>query len=178
MVTAPRGYGGGIFAIFDTAGTTLNNVTIVVNQANTDQQTGVVGGGLVAVNGATLVLRNTLLASNTVGSGGDDPDCAVAGGTVQSRGANLIEQVTANCVITGPTATNLTGSAPGVGPLADNGGPTRTHALLPGSLALEHGDGACAAVDQRGVPRPQNGRCDIGAYERRGRGLGSSRSSR
>ena len=53
-----------------------------------------------------------------------------------------------------------------VGPLADNGGPTLTHALLPGSFAINGGDNSgCPATDQRGVARPQGGTCDIGAYE-------------
>src|SRR5690606_8466333 len=45
--------------------------------------------------------------------------------------------------------------------------PTPTHALLPISLAVDHIASAdCAvAADQRGAPRPQNGLCDIGAYE-------------
>ena len=57
---------------------------------------------------------------------------------------------------------------PNLGPLADNGGPTETHALLPGSPAINtaHTQGA-PAVDQRGVPRPQprGGAADIGAFE-------------
>nr|BBJ47930.1 hypothetical protein SAVMC3_05590 [Streptomyces avermitilis] len=51
-----------------------------------------------------------------------------------------------------------------MGPLADNGGPTDTTALLPGSPALDAADG-CPATDQRGVARPQGTACDIGAYE-------------
>jgi hypothetical protein len=54
--------------------------------------------------------------------------------------------------------------------LADNGGPTKTHALKPGSPALNavpSGNARCTGADQRGVLRPQppGGSCDIGAFE-------------
>ncbi len=59
-----------------------------------------------------------------------------------------------------------------LGPLADNGGPTQTLALLPGSPAIDAGDDAlCPSTDQRGEIRPQDGnndglaKCDIGAFE-------------
>ena len=57
---------------------------------------------------------------------------------------------------------------PLIGPLANNGGPTQTHALLPGSPAVDRipAVGAnCPAIDQRGIARPQGLACDIGAYE-------------
>ncbi len=69
---------------------------------------------------------------------------------------------------------------PLLGPLADNGGPTLTHALLPGSPAIDavappdcgyddDGDPNTPdrplLTDQRGVSRPQGAGCDIGAYE-------------
>lgn len=53
-----------------------------------------------------------------------------------------------------------------LGPLTDNGGPTRTHALLPTSLARDHASQfGQVGVDQRGVLRPQAGLGDMGAYE-------------
>src|SRR5262249_23190196 len=62
---------------------------------------------------------------------------------------------------------------PKLGPLADNGGPTRTHALRRGSPALDSGDHSGAPdTDQRGVKRPRDGDgdglslVDIGAFER------------
>lgn len=57
-------------------------------------------------------------------------------------------------------------------PLADNGGPTLTHALLANSPAIDAGDNAaCPASDQRGLARPQGAACDIGAYEWNGQGV-------
>ena len=51
--------------------------------------------------------------------------------------------------------------------MQDNGGPTLTHALLPGSLAIDHipPEDCIVDADQRGVARPQGTGCDIGAYE-------------
>jgi hypothetical protein len=52
-----------------------------------------------------------------------------------------------------------------LGALADNGGPTMTQALLPGSAAIDAAAGDCPAADQRGIARPQAAACDAGAYE-------------
>jgi hypothetical protein len=52
--------------------------------------------------------------------------------------------------------------------LADNGGPTRTMALGPGSAAINQvaiGTPNCPGADQRGIGRPQGAACDIGAFE-------------
>ena len=90
-----------------------------------------------------------------------------------SRGYNLIQDAT-SCEIVGSFVGVITGTAPLLGPLQDNGGDTLTRALLAGSPALNAGNNAsCEAVDQRGIVRPQprhdfNGqraRCDIGAFE-------------
>src|SRR3970282_626777 len=64
----------------------------------------------------------------------------------------------------------LNSTPAGLGPLANNGGPPQTHALLAGSPAIDAGSPDCPppATDQRGVARPQGPACDIGAYERAG----------
>jgi hypothetical protein len=83
--------------------------------------------------------------------------------------------VTTGCSFAG-TATDQIGTAeapidPLLGPLANNGGPTFTHALLPGSPALDALTESCPVTDQRGVARPYDGDgdgvalCDIGAFE-------------
>jgi hypothetical protein len=66
---------------------------------------------------------------------------------------------------TGFGATDLSGGKLGLGKLADNGGPTKTIALMKGSRAIGHGDPDAVRVDQRGVKRDK--KPDIGAYERR-----------
>jgi len=73
----------------------------------------------------------------------------------------------------GTDQVNVTEEQLNLGPLADNGGPTETHALLPGSVAIDvipeaaclDADGEPLATDQRGVTRPQGAMCDVGAFE-------------
>jgi CSLREA domain-containing protein len=124
----------------------LNWTTITANQAAT-------GGGLW-IDASVLEAAHTLLANNNGG------DCA---GPLSSSDYNLIGNVS-GCQITGITTHHVEGQAPQLAPLANNGGPTWTHALQPGSPAIGTA-GACQGDDQRGHPRPQGPACDIGAYE-------------
>jgi beta-glucanase (GH16 family) len=76
-------------------------------------------------------------------------------------GHNIFQDATCN-----PDSTDLIQNDAGLGPLADNGGPTLTHALRPASPALDAADDSiCPATDQRGMARPQGPHCDIGAFE-------------
>ena len=128
----------------------LNN-TLSANSA-------IYGGG---INNETdkLHLYNILVAYSP--SGGD---CR---GRVDTNDHNLIEDTGGDaCDLTDSAGGSLIGVDPLLGPLADNGGETKTHALLPGSPAIDAGnDGTCLATDQRGIPRPQGAACDIGAFE-------------
>jgi hypothetical protein len=104
---------------------------------------------------------NTIVATQL--SGGD---CSGAG--FISEGYNLDSD--GSCHLDTPS--DVSGVNPRLGPLRNNGGSTWTHALLPGSPAIDQG--TCAVTtDQRGKPRPvdmldivnaENG-CDIGAFE-------------
>ncbi len=81
-------------------------------------------------------------------------------GPVSSAGHNLESRNQSKFVAAG----DRVDTDPRLGPLADNGGPTLTLALLTGSPAIDAGLD-CPAVDQRGVARPQGPGCDIGAFE-------------
>jgi hypothetical protein len=100
----------------------------------------------------TVTLRNTLFA-------GTGPRCV---GIPTSQGHNLSTDPTCNLT----QVTDKAGVNPLVGPLADNGGATKTHALMFGSPAVNAGDSALLeSLDQRGKPRVQFGAADIGAVE-------------
>ncbi len=112
-------------------------------------------------------MRNTIAAGNISALGGDDVH-----GNLTSDGYNLIGD-TEGANITGTATGNQYNLDAKLGPLQDNGGPTRTHALLSGSPAIESGDSGGTNVDQRGLVRPVDSPvlvnvgdgADIGAYE-------------
>jgi hypothetical protein len=91
---------------------------------------------------------------------------------VMSLGHN-IESPGDTCGLTHPSdLDNVITDALKLGPLQDNGGPTMTHALGAGSVAIDRilpycvdPDGAAVATDQRGEPRPAGAGCDVGAFE-------------
>jgi hypothetical protein len=113
---------------------------------------------------ANVEVRNTIIARNESNVG--DPDVT---GSFQSQGHNLIGVLTAGA--TGFVASDLSGTVdtpldPLLAPLADNGGPTFTHALYRGSPAHNAGDNSNAPpTDQRGRNRIVAGVIDIGSFE-------------
>ena len=148
------GNGGAIFNMGTSL--TLTNATVAANHGTSIAAAATPGSGLYSWSSMTLA--NTLLALQVGGS-----NCS---GFVSSSNSLADD---ASC--TGATFT----ATPMIGPLAFNGGPTRTHALLVGSPAIDTGNNAtCSAapvsgIDQRGFIRPQFGAsgfsCDVGAYE-------------
>jgi CSLREA domain-containing protein len=131
------------------------------------------GGGLD--NSGNAVLMNATLDANSAGSGGNlylDSDSVsvrnsivgqaagggnCAGGQPSDDGGNLEEAPNGN-------GCGFEVAALQLGPLTDNGGPTRTQALDPHSPAVHAGGSLCLRSDQRGVPR-QGSACDSGSYE-------------
>ncbi|MCA9986886.1 MAG: hypothetical protein KDE59_21400, partial [Anaerolineales bacterium] len=171
-----RGTGGGL-ANFGDGAVTLLNVTLSGNSAvqaggglvhngtglltlqqvtvASNRTTDGYGGGIVNGSTGSLALINTIVGNNSATS--SDPDCS--GVVLVTRNRSLIENNSTNCL---PSSTVLFGD-PLLARLADNGGPTLTHALQGSSSAIDAGGAACPAADQRGYVRV--GDCDLGASE-------------
>jgi hypothetical protein len=182
--------GGGIFndGFSGSATLTINNSTFSGNSATTN------GGGIVnegLLGGAALTVSNSTFSGNsasvaggiynhdgggsatlTIGdtiikAGASGANILNIAGTVTSLGYNLSSD-NGGGVLTGPG--DQINTEPLLGPLANNGGPTFTHALLSGSPAIDTGDPNFAPppfFDQRGpgFDRVVNGRIDIGSFE-------------
>lgn len=104
-------------------------------------------------NGGITTLRNTIVAGN---GGVDNPNLD---GTFVSLGYNIVGEFGTN--VGNPSIVATTGdqfdvsdASVNLGPLAPNGGPTQTHALLAGSIALDQGHSSGSPGDQRGATRP------------------------
>jgi hypothetical protein len=182
------GLGGGV-ALFDGAAGQLASVTVAGNrvvpgaggeggigglgQGGANEEPGSPGvvlppaGGNLFVSAAGAEMRDTILAAGEAPAGSEN--CGhEREGTLSSSGHNLQDHY--QCFTSTPEIGDLFGIPPGLGPLTDNGGPTRTMALDPGSPAVDAGEAGCLdalgqplAGDQRGAPRA--GVCDIGAFE-------------
>ena len=171
---AARDSGGGARHVSGTM--SLTNVTITNNRADSDGN-GLGGGGGLSAGNADVTLHNTIVADNYRGTGttGDE----VEGTLDPGSSFNLIGSFASNSSDSGgisPSNGNrFQADDLRLAPLADNGGPTPTHALRGGSPALDAGGNLPAvlanlAADQRGVNRFRDGgsgtsRVDIGAYE-------------
>ncbi len=135
---------------------------------------GASGGGNIDVSGGTLYLEDSIVSGGTVAPGPSSSggNCRTEnGGTITDQTHNLEDTTPSQCGLSSANH-DVIGVDPLLGPLADNGGPTQTRALGPGSPAI--GAGECfASSDQRGQPRPSGGPCDIGAYETRPGGGGT-----
>ena len=178
------GFGAGLFNVtFQSPGSSVRHTTISNNMADSDQDDSGSGGGVYTFYGR-LDIDHSIIAANQVTAGGA-PDMEIdPNGLGGTRGViNLTNSLVGDNTnaelsesqVPDPDGNIIGGPTDGVvdpllGPLADNGGPTMTHALLDGSPAIDNGDQANATIpdfDQRGEPfaRIFNGEIDMGAFE-------------
>ena len=138
--------GGGMYLNYSTV--TVTNATIAGNSAA--QGAGVVLSDLAR----SATFRNVALADNAGGN------CAIRATGAWTAEFSLSSDDTCRC---GP---GRDGVDLLLDPLADNGGPTKSHLPRTGSPAIDGGTtSGCPATDQRGAPRPVGASCDVGAVE-------------
>jgi len=163
---------------------TLTNVTVSGNEAG-DFAGGIRNGNFPTFG--TLHLVSTTVSRNFAPNGASalgndalvtmantiiDGDCQMIG-PAESRGGNIESPGNTCLLIPGIDLFNVPTTDLGLGPLANNGGPTQTQALAPFSVALDRisepecvdANGLPLLTDQRGFPRPQGPACDSGAFE-------------
>lgn len=160
--------GGGILLVYFTGAAVIQNSTITANNAVT------AGGGIARTSGTgTVTLQSTIVAGNLIaGMNNAKSDLSFDAVSAVGGSNNLIgiQDGSNNAGLTG--SFNQTGSLATpldakLGPLANNGGPTMTHALLADSPAIDKGNNSAGlSFDQRGAGfvRNFNG-VDIGAFE-------------
>jgi parallel beta-helix repeat protein len=159
--------GGGLFHDAD-GELRLVHVTIWRNSAPAGGAIGVVESDFVPdippKTNASVVVKNSIVGGSVEGGSCD--------WYVRSEGGNVDTDTTCFLAVTAETAQNPIELGvrdrrgdPELWAIADNGGPTMTHAPQYGSLAIDSSAVPCAIVDQRGTARPQNGLCDAGAFE-------------
>ena len=183
--------GGGILTFF--GGVTLINSTVsgnssggagggiwsddstvrIISSTVADNSASGVGGGISLfadnfTDDERLEISNSIVAGNT--DDGSAPDLLAVGDVTNDLSVDfsLIGDITGSGITSTTGAGNILSQSAMLGPLADNGGPTQTHALLTGSPAIDAGSNFRAGVletDQRGNDRFVSGRVDIGAYE-------------
>ncbi len=166
---------GGIFASDAASAIMLNNTTVSQNTANTNWG----GGGIFVTNNAAVTISSSLVSGNAAGGIGNE--VYSSDGIINAASYNVFGpsgETSAQAFFSfTPGASDVNATNDGGTPtapnailnttLADNGGPTQTHALVAGSPAIDL-DAACSAgltTDQRGYSRPINFKCDAGAVE-------------
>ncbi len=150
------GFGGGVYV--ENGPASFVNDTIDGNSLGAGSVASA-GGGIEGQgsNDPSVTLKNTIVANNTVAGAANN-----CGSVFASQGHNISTTPASEC---GFTAAGDKVADPHLGALGNNGGPTETQALAGGPAINAGTNTGCPATDQRGVKRPQQGICDIGAYE-------------
>jgi CSLREA domain-containing protein len=156
--------GGGVFHDAD-GEIKLSHVTVWRNSAPLGGAIGVVESDFVPEvppkPNVSVISRNSIVGGSLDG-GSCDYFITSEGGNLDTGSSCFISVLDSD---SGPTDIRDRRGDPSLDAIADNGGPTLTHMPRYGSLAIDAGASPCPEFDQRGVSRPQNGKCDTGAVE-------------
>lgn len=170
------GYGGGMLV---QGAATIRNSTISANTASSNggasantmlvQNSTITGNSAIHVNGwryggglsaNSIAIESSIVANNSATFGPD-----IRAGSVNARNCAILNR-TGIATFNDLGGNRPAGENPRLGPLQDNGGPTKTHLLLPGSPCVNAGSNpANLTTDQRGFARSLNGGVDMGAAE-------------
>ena len=169
--------------------------TVAIVNSTVSENSAYEAGGIGVLESGSLILLSSTVANNQATDGSSA--IKTAGGGVQAHLSLRGAMVQGSCIYDTPTLIDLLGyniESPGdtcgfdankgdqvkvsaddlkLGELSDNGGPTMTHALGAGSVAIDQipqadcvdADGEPLTTDQRGEPRPGGTMCDVGAFE-------------
>ncbi|HSH05818.1 MAG TPA: tandem-95 repeat protein [Anaerolineae bacterium] len=168
-------YRGAAIGVGNSGVLTMTNSTLTNNNAG--QGGGIYNGNIISVTHSTLFLNTAGTGGGIYNDGGTvemfgiilsgSENCYTGGSGSVTAKYSLVDSTNDNCGLTDGVDGNIVGVAPQLAGLADNGGPTLTHAPLPDSPVVGAiPSAACfTTVDQRGLARPQGGSCDIGSVE-------------
>jgi hypothetical protein len=172
------GFGAGLLNANDATKAVLRNTLFALNSGSAADGNSVGSAGGAGGGGGAGYLFGAGGASGATGARGADGTAGADGstspdlsGAFTSLGHNMVEVKGNSTGLTDGVNGDLIGTLsapylPNLGPLANNGGPTPTLALLPGSPAIDAGDDSLAdGTDQRGYARKGGLQVDIGAYE-------------
>jgi len=166
-------FGGGIDSVATNGSSTNTHAILTITNSTFSGNSAVVGGGIANVHTGNTGDATLTIGSTVLNAGASGANISNSGGTVTSLGYNLSSD-DGGGFLTGRG--DQINTAPMLGPLADNGGPTFTHALLTGSPAIDQGKNfSGSTTDQRGFFRtfdnfsipnaPGGDGTDIGAFE-------------
>lgn len=155
--------GGGMYLHVDDGNAVIRNSTFTNNR--TVNGVASLGDGIYKSGSATITLTSSIVSGNNTVVGSPTDISSLGGLITASYSAIGIDP--GQGVLASPRVGNLGfGASLNLGPLANNGGPTQTHSLGAGSLAIDHGSNPSSlATDERGQPRVGGAAADIGAYE-------------
>lgn len=160
------------YSDFDAAGIGNYGGTVIIDNSTVSKNTTYEGiSGVINRQNSTLIIRNSTMGENWGFTQSSDlynfgevymVNSILASGC---KNEGEILQNDSNLIVNGLCEADYGGN-PMIKLLADNGGPTQTHDLWPGSPAFNNANSTyCPTIDQRGISRPQGAGCEIGSFE-------------